>query len=167
MVSSVCDATVAILSDLLLYSMVFSLQARAKVTGRVVPRALLEKALDQVPKSIEVLAPLVDYYAEINNPPDAEDVELIKPSGSTWEHFGRQWVQYVKVLNIWYGLAMALSPTFTHHESLFIVTVVRREVAYSDDRKKVIGKAINSKYRLDKCKSSLESTISTKKGKPI
>jgi hypothetical protein len=64
----------------------------------------LEKVLDQVPKSIEVLAPLVDYYAEINNPPGAEDVELIQPAGSTWEEFGRQWVQYVNtVFSLGYG----------------------------------------------------------------
>ncbi|KAG7356058.1 zeta toxin family protein [Nitzschia inconspicua] len=99
-------------------------EARAKMTGRVVPRELLEKTLAQVPKSVEILAPLVDYYAEINNPPDSEDVELVKPTGSTWEEFRRQWVQ---------------------------------DVAYADDKGKVIKKAITSKHRLDKCKSSLEA----------
>lgn len=49
----------------------------------------------QVPKSVHILAPLVDYYAEIENPPDVDDVRLIKPEGSTWEDFKQQWIQYV------------------------------------------------------------------------
>jgi hypothetical protein len=91
------------------------LKARAKMTGRVVPRALLEKALAQVPKSVEVLAPLVDYYAEINNPPDSEDVELVKPVGSTWEEFRRQWVQYVSPQSEFGALKVFHS---RHHHSL-------------------------------------------------
>lgn len=63
---------------------------RAVATGRVVPRETLEAALEQVPKSVEMLAPLVDYYAEINN---AEEVELVKPEGSTWEEFRDVWNQ--------------------------------------------------------------------------
>lgn len=64
--------------------------ARAKATGRIVPKALLEAALEQVPRSVEVLSPLVDYYAELNN---ADKVELVKPEGSTWEEFTEVWNQ--------------------------------------------------------------------------
>lgn len=98
-------------------------ESRAKMTGRVVPRELLEETMQQVPRSVAILAPLVDYYAEINNPPDAVDVELVKPVGSSWEEFGRQWVQ---------------------------------EVAFADNREKVIEKAHISKLRLGKVKSLLE-----------
>ena len=63
---------------------------RAKATGRVVPQELLEEALEQVPRSVEKLAPLVDYYAELNN---ADEVELVKPEGSTWDDFRGVWNQ--------------------------------------------------------------------------
>eukprot|EP00934_Nitzschia_sp_Nitz4_P008893 Nitzschia sp. Nitz4//scaffold3_size479765//382355//384413//NITZ4_000162-RA/size479765-augustus-gene-1.622-mRNA-1//-1//CDS//3329550944//8883//frame0 len=65
---------------------------RAKKTGRVVPRALLEAALEQVPRSIQTLAPLVDYYAEISN---GDDVQLVKPDGSNWLEFRDVWNQRV------------------------------------------------------------------------
>jgi len=68
---------------------------RAQMTGRVVPRKLLEEAMEQVPRSVEILTPIVDYYAKINNPPDVEDVELLEPKNSTWEEFSRQWNQTV------------------------------------------------------------------------
>ena len=51
--------------------------------------------MEQVPRSVKILAPLVDYYAEINNAQDVDDIELIKPEGSTWEEFRQQWIQYV------------------------------------------------------------------------
>lgn len=57
------------------------------------PVEVLEAALDQVPKSIKILAPLVDYYAEINNPEKATDVELVKPAGSSWGDFRKVWLQ--------------------------------------------------------------------------
>jgi len=66
--------------------------SRAIATGRIVPKEVLIAALDQVPKSVEILAPLVDYYAEINN---AVDVELVKPSGSSWDDFRKTWLQTV------------------------------------------------------------------------
>jgi hypothetical protein len=65
---------------------------RAMTTGRVVPREVLERALDQVPRSVKVLAPLVDYFCEINNAPGAPDVELIT-EGETWETFESKWIQ--------------------------------------------------------------------------
>jgi hypothetical protein len=69
------------------------------MTGRVVPKKTLEEAMEQVPRSVNLLKSLVDYYAEINNPPNANDVELIKPEGSSWEEFSRQWIQYVQLLS--------------------------------------------------------------------
>ena len=63
---------------------------RAIETGRWVPTRVLEAALEQVPRSVEILGPLVDYYAELNN---ADEVKLVKPIGSTWEHFRDIWIQ--------------------------------------------------------------------------
>jgi hypothetical protein len=68
---------------------------RALATGRIVPREVLEMALEQVPRSVGILAPLVDYYAELNNAPGAPDIELTKPEGGTWESFQSQWNQTV------------------------------------------------------------------------
>jgi hypothetical protein len=75
------------------YSLTFENQSRALVTGRIVPREVLEAALEQVPRSVEILAPLVDYYAEINNRENAPDIELVKPVASNWEEFERTWLQ--------------------------------------------------------------------------
>ena len=65
--------------------------ARAMTTGRVVPKETLEKALDQVPRSVKVLGPLVDYFCEINNAPGAPDVELM--SEGDWDTFEKKWLQ--------------------------------------------------------------------------
>jgi len=59
-------------------------------TGRWVPHRVLEAALEQVPRSVEILSPLVDYYAELNND---NDVELVNPPRSTWEQFRDVWIQ--------------------------------------------------------------------------
>ena len=67
-------------------------QDRAKVTGRVVPRKTLEMALEQVPRSVKILGPLVDYFCELNNAPGAPDIELLT-SEETWESFERKWLQ--------------------------------------------------------------------------
>jgi hypothetical protein len=50
-------------------------------------------ALEQVPRSVKILAPLVDYYAELNNAPGAPEIELTEPEGATWESFQSQWNQ--------------------------------------------------------------------------
>jgi len=73
---------------------------RAKTTGRIVPLHVLENAIDQVPRSVKILAPMVDYYAEINNAPDVDDIELVKPEGSDWTEFRQQWIQYVFLSNL-------------------------------------------------------------------
>jgi hypothetical protein len=69
-------------------------QERAVFTGRVVPRDVLEMAIEQVPKSIKILAPLVDYFVELKNDPNTPDIEL-GTEGETWANFESKWVQYV------------------------------------------------------------------------
>lgn len=65
---------------------------RSLITGRIIPRKLLLETMEQVPTSVEKLAPLVDYCAEVNNPPDVDDVELRTP-GETWDSFTSHWIQ--------------------------------------------------------------------------
>ena len=60
------------------------------------PQHVLEQAYEQVPKSVEVLAPLVDYHVELMNAPEADDIEIVT-SGETWETFKSQWIQYVRL----------------------------------------------------------------------
>jgi hypothetical protein len=62
------------------------------VTGRVVPRKLLAEALEQVPRSVKILAPLVDYHVELNNASDDGNIELVT-EGETWETFTSHWIQ--------------------------------------------------------------------------
>lgn len=62
-------------------------------TGRIVPKELLQTALEQVPKSVQKLSPLVDYYAELHNPPNSDDIYLVKPEGESWEDFQAHWIQ--------------------------------------------------------------------------
>lgn len=65
---------------------------RAQVTGRVVPRDLLEQVMEEVPKSVEILSSKVDFCVEILNPPDADDVEIVT-GGITWDFFRKVWKQ--------------------------------------------------------------------------
>jgi len=65
---------------------------RAKKTGRVVPKETLEMALEQVPKSVKILAPLTDYFCELDNSPDADDIE-IRTEGQDWAKFQSNWLQ--------------------------------------------------------------------------
>lgn len=65
---------------------------RARTTGRVVPRELLLSAIEQVPKSVEILGPLVDYSVEMRNSPGAEDIELVEGAPS-WDSFASNWIQ--------------------------------------------------------------------------
>jgi len=48
---------------------------------------------------LNILAQLVDYYAQINNPQNKNDIELVKPEGSTWEAFRQQWIQTVAYID--------------------------------------------------------------------
>ena len=67
--------------------------SRAITTGRVVPRHVLEMAMEQTPRSVKILAPLVDYFAEFNNDQSSTDIELVKPENSNWDRFRSVWNQ--------------------------------------------------------------------------
>lgn len=58
------------------------------------PKDVLIVAIEQVPKSIKVLGPLVDYFVELQNNPGTPDIEL-GTEGETWENFASKWIQYV------------------------------------------------------------------------
>jgi hypothetical protein len=103
----------------------------------------------EVPRSVEILAPLVDYYAEINNPQNVDDVQLIKPADSTWEEFKRQWIQYVP-FNVKGGCVLLPLCTISHHLSVVrCLFLVPRTVAYIPNRKKVLEKAEKAKLGLE------------------
>jgi len=65
---------------------------RASSTGRIIPQNTLDAALDEVPKSIKLLAPLTDYFVELNNLPNSPDIELVTED-ETWENFRSKWRQ--------------------------------------------------------------------------
>ncbi|KAL3776817.1 hypothetical protein ACHAWO_002983 [Cyclotella atomus] len=65
---------------------------RAIATGRVVPEQTLDAAMKQVPISVNKLAPLVDYFCEIDNSKDSGELTLKTP-GVTWESFQTNWMQ--------------------------------------------------------------------------
>ena len=67
-------------------------QHRAKVTGRVVPIETLELSLKHVPESIKLLAPMVDYFCELDNSPNSEEV-VLKTEGVTCDSFRDAWAQ--------------------------------------------------------------------------
>ena len=70
-------------------------QNRAKNTGRVVPIETLEKALEQVPISVKKLAPMADFFCEIDNSQctsSGGEVEIRTP-GITWDTFRDNWAQ--------------------------------------------------------------------------
>eukprot|EP00986_Skeletonema_menzelii_P002781 scaffold790_cov149-Skeletonema_menzelii.AAC.26 len=65
---------------------------RAKVTGRVVPTETLELSLKHVPESIKLLAPMVDYFCELDNSPNSKEV-VLKTEGVTCDSFRDAWAQ--------------------------------------------------------------------------
>ena len=70
----------------------FLQKKRAIKTGRVVPETTLDEAIQQVPVSVEKLAPLADYFCEIDNSQDSGEITLKTP-GVTWELFQINWLQ--------------------------------------------------------------------------
>jgi hypothetical protein len=54
-----------------------------------VPRDLLEMSIEQVPKAVAVLRPMVDFSVELHNT-GGEDVDLVSP-GIDWDVFTNQW----------------------------------------------------------------------------
>jgi len=69
---------------------------RSKITNRVVPQHILEHAIEKVPRSVKILAPLADFVAELNNAPSANDIELVT-HGMTWATFIMAWSQTCKI----------------------------------------------------------------------
>lgn len=67
-------------------------KARGDETGRYIPEETLQLALEQVPKSVEILRNKVDYYCKLNNAPDLDDIEILT-RGLDWEGFKRTWQQ--------------------------------------------------------------------------
>jgi len=63
---------------------------RAKMTGRVVPTETLENSLRQVPISVKKLAPMADFFAELDNA--AGEVKMTT-EGITWDSFRDNWAQ--------------------------------------------------------------------------
>jgi len=48
--------------------------------------------MEQVPKSVNILAPFADYFCELNNSPKLDDIELVTP-GISWVSFKDNWEQ--------------------------------------------------------------------------
>ena len=55
---------------------------------------MLAKTIGEVPRSVQELAPLVDYHVELMNDPANPDIEIVTP-GETWQTFTSNWIQYV------------------------------------------------------------------------
>lgn len=66
------------------------MQRRAQITGRVVPSALLERAMVQVPASVQLLKTKADFFVELHNAED-KDVQIVQPVGMDWRAFERHW----------------------------------------------------------------------------
>ena len=62
------------------------------MTGRIVPKETLEMSLKHVPQSIKLLAPMSDFFCELDNSPDSKEVAL-KTKGVTWDSFRDTWAQ--------------------------------------------------------------------------
>jgi gluconate kinase len=63
-------------------------ERRAKTTGRMVPAAMLQTALVEVPKSVEQLAPLTDYTATVHN--EKGRMSLVR-GDACWADFRSRW----------------------------------------------------------------------------
>jgi len=60
---------------------------RGVITGRQIPRETLERAVEQVSRSIEILRKHVDFYYRLyNRPGEHNNVEIVT-EGITWETF--------------------------------------------------------------------------------
>lgn len=66
--------------------------SRAQTTGRVVPHETLEASLHQVPKSVQQLSPLADFYAQLHNA-QRDARPTIETPGLSWEGFQAAWIQ--------------------------------------------------------------------------
>ena len=70
---------------------------RGERTGRMIPESILNATLEQVPRSVAILAPLVDYSCTINNDVQGvdDDLSLLETStgDTSWEAFTKNWMQ--------------------------------------------------------------------------
>lgn len=76
---------------------------RGLETGRIVPLETLELALEQVPQSVRILSPLVDFFCELSNgseesssshKSDNDPISIeLSTEGVTWESFRMEWEQ--------------------------------------------------------------------------
>jgi hypothetical protein len=62
---------------------------RANRTGRVVPDAMVQLSMEQVPKSVAVLRSMADFAVDLQNA-DSGKLDIVTP-GATWEQFRKQW----------------------------------------------------------------------------
>ena len=83
-----CDFHAIISFDIV--SVSIDTQSRARITGRVVPTALLERTMVQVPASVEILKTKADFFVELHNAED-KDVQIVQPGGMDWRTFERHW----------------------------------------------------------------------------
>lgn len=67
-------------------------ERRGKKTGRVVPLETLEYSFHHVPISVNKLAPLADFFCELDNSPNFNEVQ-IKTEGITRDSFRNNWAQ--------------------------------------------------------------------------
>lgn len=58
-------------------------QQRAKATGRLVPMDALRRSIDEVPKAVKRLQGYVDFFVEVDNPPEADDTSFLESSRLT------------------------------------------------------------------------------------
>jgi len=70
---------------------------RGESTGRMIPEEILENSLEQVPLSVSILSPLVDFSCEIDNSVISkdDDIKLVKTSTRdlSWDGFNSVWLQ--------------------------------------------------------------------------
>ena len=69
------------------------MQEHSKLTGRVIPREIIDSALQHLPNACSILKPFVDYFCELYNPPDGE-IEILT-DGIDWTSFRENWLQTV------------------------------------------------------------------------
>jgi Zeta toxin len=81
-------------------------ERRAQVTGRHIPKAVLDSALKQVPTSFAVLSGLVDYHGIIDNDKDDEDPVFREPA--TLQEFA----------SLWTSADLPIQPKNNHNEAI-------------------------------------------------
>ena len=71
------------------------LQSRARVSGRVVPQHVLERAMLQIPESLAHLRPEADFTIDLHNSgTDGEDVTILNPGSQiNWTVFQNLWIE--------------------------------------------------------------------------